>query len=193
MHGTVTRQSFQTFRHIDQILYLFVRLISPAQFRILFQRFVDSDVQLLRDHFRNCIYESIGQIHHPSHVADNAPGRKGSKGHDLHHTVFPVFSHHIINDLLPSLKAEVNVDIGHGHTFRIQETLKEKLIPDRIDRCDSQTVGNDTSRRGSSSRSHRDPVILGIFDKIPYNKEIIHIPHIFNGIQLIGKAVFEFL
>ena len=38
---------------------------------------------------------------------------------NLHHLVRAVFAAHIINDLLPAVKAEVNVDIRHGHPLRV--------------------------------------------------------------------------
>ena len=34
-------------------------------------------------------------------------------------SALPIFIHNIINDLLPSFIAEIDIDIGHGHTFRI--------------------------------------------------------------------------
>ena len=36
-------------------------------------------------------------------------------------------------------------------------------------------------------------MIAGIFNKVPHNQEIIHISHILNRIQLIGKTFFQFL
>ena len=36
-------------------------------------------------------------------------------------------------------------------------------------------------------------MVLGILDEVPHNKEIIHIPHILDRIQLVGQAVLKLL
>ena len=193
MHGTVPRKPLQTLRHVDQVLYLLVIFIGPAQLRILLKRFIDRDVQLLGDHLRDTVHKRIGKIHHTPHVADHAPRRQSSESDDLHYPVLAVLAHHIIDDLLPSLIAEVHVDIGHGHTLRVQEPLKQELIADRVNGGDLQAVGDDASRRRPSSRSDRDPVVLRILDEIPYDKEIIHISHVPDRIKLIAQAVLQLL
>src|SRR5699024_9264765 len=114
---------------------------------------------------------------------------QGSESDDLHYPVLAVLAHHIIDDLLPSLIAEVHVDIGHGHTLRVQKPLEQELITDRVNGRDLQAVGDNASRRRPSSRTDCDPVILRILDEIPYNKEIIHIPHVPDRIQLVAQTV----
>ena len=185
MHRAVPGQSFQTFGHVDDIFHLLIRLIGFFQLRVHLQRLRDGNVRLLRNHLRDGVHKRVGQVHDPAHIPDHAPGRQRSEGHDLHHPVLAVFADHIINDLLPSFKAEVHVDIGHGHTLRIEEPLEQKLIPQGIDISDPQAVRHDAARGGAPSRSDSDPVILGIFDKVPHDQEIIHIPHILDRIQLV--------
>ena len=36
-------------------------------------------------------------------------------------------------------------------------------------------------------------MVFGIFDKIPHNKEIINIAHIFYGVQLVGETFPQFV
>ena len=64
---------------------------------------------------------------------------------------------------------------------------------DRIDVGDLQTICHDTSRRGASSRSHRDPVLLGIIDEIPHDQEVVHISHSLNNAKFIVQAFPESL
>ena len=147
MHGTVSRKPFQTFRHIDEVLHLLVIFIGLPQLRIFLQGLVDRYIQFLGDHFGNAVYKCIRQVHNPSHIPDDAPGGKRSERNDLDDTVFPVLPYDIIDHFLPALKAEIHVDIRHGHTFRIEEPLKQKLITDRIDGGNAQTVRNNASCR----------------------------------------------
>ncbi len=119
MHGGMSGQTLQSLAHIYQIMHLLVALVEAAEFRIDFQCAVYGNIEFKGHHFRNGIYKGIGQIHHTSHIPDNALRRHSTKSHYLHHFVRTIFAPHIINHLLSSLVAEVHVDIGHGDTLRI--------------------------------------------------------------------------
>ena len=184
-------KSLQTLAHIDEYLNLFVGFVELSQLRIGLERPVYRDIQLVGDHFGDTVHIGIGQIHYPSHVPDYPLGRHGTEGHDLNHLLGTVLLSHIINDLLPSFKAEVNVDIGHGYTLGIQETFKQQVIFNRIDIGDFQAIGYDASCRRSSSRPHHDIITLGIINKIPYNEEIIHVTHAPDNIQFIIQPLLQ--
>ena len=185
MHGGMSGQSFQTLTHIDQMMHLLILLIKLSEFRVHFQRFTQGDVQFIGHHLGNGIHERIGQIHNTSHITDDTLGCQGTERNDLHHLVVAVFSAHIIDDFLSPFEAEVHINIGHGHTFRIQETFKQQIIMNGINVGDLQTICHDTSRSGTSSRSHRNPVLFRIVDEIPYDQEIVHISHSADDTQLV--------
>ena len=119
MHGGVSGKALQPPAHVNQVLYLFIRLIQLSQLRIDLQGAVNGDVKLIGDHFGKRIHISIWQVHHSSHIPDHALRCKRTEGDDLHHLLRAVFAAHIIDDLLPSLKAEVYIYIRHGYTLRI--------------------------------------------------------------------------
>ena len=193
MHGTVARKAFQSFSHVDQSFYLLIRFVCPPEFRIFFQCLINSNVKFLRDHLCDGIHKSIRKIHHTAHIPDHASCSQCSECHDLDYTVFPVFANHIVNHFLPAFKTEVHINIRHRYTFRIKETLKQELITDRINGCNLQTIRNNTAGRRASPRPYCDSMVLRIFDKIPDNKEIIHISHIPDRIKLVSQPVFQFL
>ena len=178
-------KSFKTLRRIDQIMNLFLILIDFFEFRVHLQRFVNRDIQLLRNHFCNGIHLCIWKIHNTTDITDNTTGRQCTKCNDLYDTVIPVFTSYIIDNFLSSFKTEVNVDIRHGYSFRIQETLKQKIISNRIKLCDPQSIGNQTSCSGASSRSYHNVMVARIFNKVPYNQEVIDIAHIPDRGQFI--------
>ena len=175
-------QSFQTFGHIDQLVDHRVLLIGPFQLRIFFQSQINGHIQLGRNHFRHGIHLGIRQIEHPAHITDHAPGSHRTKGDDLNDPVFAVFLHHIIYDFLTPLITEIHINIRHGYPVRIQETFKKKTVFNRIEIRDFQTVGHQTSRCRTTARTNGNALTFGIVDKVPYNEEIIHKSHIFNGI-----------
>ncbi len=187
----MSRKSLQPPGHIHQLLHLLIGIIERPKFRIGIQRPVQGDIQLLRHHFGDGIHKGIRQIHDTPHIPQHAPGRQRTEGHDLRYPLLPVLSHHIIDDFLTPFHAEINIDIRHGHTLRIQETLKQKLIPYRIDAGDPQRIGHQASCRRTSPGPHCDPVILCIFDKIPYDQEIIHISHLPDDGQFIIQPLLQ--
>ena len=192
MHGCVPRQSFQTLRHVDKIFCFFIFRICLFQIRTFFQRPLNGDIQLIGHHFCNAVHLGVRNIQNSSHVPDDRPGRHGPERYDLDYFVFSVLLDHIVNDLLSALITEININIRHGYTLRIQETLKQKLVFGGFNICDLQTVGYNASRRRSPPGSHSDTMVFGIADKIPYDQEIVHISHIFNRVQLKFQALSEF-
>ena len=135
------RQSFQTFRIVYEIADILLLLISLAKLRIHCQRFVNGDIKFLGDHFCNGIHLGIGHIKNTPHIPDHTAGSQGTEGYDLNHTVVSVFPPDVVNNLLTPFKAEIHINIRHGNSLRIQETLKQQIVFNRIKLGDSQCIG----------------------------------------------------
>ena len=99
-----------------------------------------------------------------------------------------VFAHYIINDLLTSFIAKIDVKVWHAHPLGIEEPFKQKLIANRIDTRNTNTIGSDTSGTGTSSRTYRNAMFFGIVDKIKDDEKVIHITHLLNNLKLIIEA-----
>ena len=56
-----------------------------------------------------------------------------------------VFFLDILEDPVSSVVVEVDVDIGHVDTVRVEESLEEEVVFDRVYVGDLQTVGNGRS------------------------------------------------
>jgi len=55
----------------------------------------------------------------------------GSQRDDLRNILAPVFRV-TIDHLLPAPHAEININIGHGHAFWIQERFKQQIVLQRV-------------------------------------------------------------
>ena len=119
MHGGVSRKSLKALAHVDEFLHLLIRLIHFPKLGINLKCPVYGDIQFIWNHLGKGVHVSIGKIHHTPHITDNTLGSQGTEGNDLNHLFRSVFPAHVINDLLPSLEAEVDINIGHGYTLRI--------------------------------------------------------------------------
>ena len=191
MHGAVPGQPLQAPAHVNQAPHLLVLFILLMKLRIPLQRLVDGDIQFPRNHPGNGIHKCIGQIHDTSHIPYHALCRQGTEGHNLHHLVASVFPAHIIDDFLPAVVTEIHIDIRHGHTLRIQETLKKQIVPDRLDIRNLQAVCHDAPCAGASARPYRNPVAPGVIDKIPHNQEVVHISHPANDGKFVVKSLAQ--
>ena len=68
-------------------------------------------MQFCRNELGNFIYLGIAYAHNPSYVTDDCPGKHGSKGDDLGNIVSSVFLGNVVNDFLPALIAEININV----------------------------------------------------------------------------------
>ena len=193
MHGGVSGQSLQSPCHVNQPVDLLIALVELLQLLIHAKRLVNRNIQLIGNHLGDHITAGIRQIHHSSDIPDDTARSHRSKGNDLDDPVFSVLPHHIVNDLLPPLEAEIYINIRHGNTLRVQEPLKQKVVFQRIQFGDVQGVRNQAARRTSPPRSDHNVMGLCKMDIIPDDKEIVHIPHLPYDFQLIVKTVTDLL
>ena len=185
VHGGMAGQTLQTLREVDQLPDFRIRLVGCPQFLAYGKRSVQRHTKLIGDHLRDRVTAGIGKVQDPSHIPNHPLRLQRSEGNDLYDPVLSVLPDHIVDDLLPTLKGEVHVDIRHGHALRVQEALKDQLIPHGVDVGNAQTVGHDGSRRRTSARPHADAVGFRVIDVVPDDQEIVDIAHAVNNAELI--------
>ena len=137
----------QVFHAVGEFRLEFLLDLLPVLHHLGFKR-------LVRDH----LGEPVGLVdRHVAHACDILYGafrRHGPERYHVGHMVFPVCVLHIPEYPVPSVIVEVNVYIRHGDTVRVEETLKQELVFDRVYIGDSQTVGYGGSCRGATSRAY---------------------------------------
>ena len=190
MHGCVPRQTLKSLRHVDEIADALFLLVFFPEFRIHFQSFVERDVEFPRNHLRDRIGLGVREIQNTGNVTDDAARGHRAERDDLDDTVTTVLSDDIINDFLASLEAEVHVDIRHGHTFRVEKTLEDQTVFERIKICNAERVGDDRTCGRTSSGTDDNAVIFGKFYIVPHNQEIVDKSHIPYRTELIFEATF---
>ena len=70
------------------------------------------------------------------------------------------------DDLIPSVIAEINIEVRDTDPLRIKEPLKQQIKPQRINIRYPDKKRDKTSRSGTSSRSDRDILRLRPIDEI---------------------------
>ena len=82
----------------------------------------------------------------------------------------------------PSLVTKIDVNVRHGNPFGIEESLKKKIVFHGVNGSDTETISYQTSRHRTPSWTHRNVVILGIFDKIHNDKKITGKIHFLDNV-----------
>ena len=174
---------------VDEFRHLRVGVIKLFQLAGNLQRPLQGHFQFHGHKLCYHVHLLVRDAHHAAHIPDGIAGGHGTKGDDLRHMVRTIFAVYIVDDLLPALVAEVHVDIGHGDSLRIQETLKQQLITDGVDIRDAHAVGSDTARTGAASRPHRDTLTFCKIDIVPHDEVVVGITHRLDHANLVFQAV----
>ena len=143
MHGRIPWQALELPAHVNEAPGLLIFLIFLPEIGIFLERLVERNVELLRDHLRDAVALGVRQVERAPNVADDAAGRHRAERDDLHDAVSAVLLHDVVDDLLAPLEAEVDVDIGHRDTLRVQEPLENEIIFQRIELRDPEAVRHD--------------------------------------------------
>ena len=138
----ISCDALQLHRHVPDFLRGAVFLEKRDQLFFLLQRFGERHAHLKRDEFRHSVRQAIGLSLHPRHIPHDRFGRHGAKGDDLRHRLTPIGLSDIVDHLVATLHAKIDIKIRHGHPLRIQETLKEQVIFNRVQVRNAQGISH---------------------------------------------------
>ena len=190
VNAGTAHQALQTHCRVDQLLDLRLRVIRLRQRAVVLQYLGNRYSDLALDHLRDAIDFAIRHIECASHVLDCRLGRHRVEGDDLCDLVLAVLALHILDHFAAPVHAEVDVDIGHRDTFRIEKALEQQLMLQRVDVRDLHAVGHQRSGRRTASRTHRNMLLPRIFDEVPHDHEVARELHLLDAIDLATQPSF---
>ena len=79
----------------------------------------------------------------------------------------------IIDDLASAIDAEIDIDIGRGNAFGIEEPFEEEFVIDGIDIGDPHSVGDHGAGGGTAAWTDGNALGLCPGDEVPNDQEII--------------------
>ena len=97
-------------------------------------------LKAVRDHLGEAVALVDGNAADAGDVLDGALCGHGAEGDDAGNVVCAIFLLHVFMGLGEVF--EVHVDIRHGNTVRVQETLEQELVSDGVQIGDLEAVGN---------------------------------------------------
>ena len=179
----VTRYAFQLTRHINQRFNFFVRFVDFRQLWFRFKGFRQRHARIRRHQLRDSVNKAVRVAQHAAHVANNRLRRHGTEGDDLRYRVAAIHIRHVLNHLVAFLHAEIDVEVGHRNTFRVEETFEQQVELQRVKVGDFQRIGYQRAGAGTSPRPYRHAVILGPLDKFHDDQEVAREPHLVDNLQ----------
>ena len=185
MGGSVPGHPFHFLGKVQQLGDAGIPVPEFPKFPAAFQGAFQGGPGSIGDQLVHLVHHVQGDVHGPAHVLDGGFGGQGPEGDDLGHMAFPIFPGQVIHHQMALHIADIRIDIGHAHPFRIQEPFKDQVVFQRVDAGDPGQVSHDTSGGAASSRAHRDVVAPAVVDEIPHNEEIAGIPHLSDDAQLV--------
>ena len=187
----MTRHSFDGLGHVDYLTGLTVLFIHGFKFRAGGKCLVYGHVKLKGNSLGDGIRLGIAYTQGSGNISYRLLCLHGSEGYYLRNPALAVLAGNIVDYLLTALIAEVYIDVGHTDPFRIEETLKYQIVPDRVNVSYLKAVGHNGAGCRASPRAYHNAVCLGIVNKIPYNEKIFNISHGFYGVQLVVQSFVQ--
>ena len=147
----------------------------------------------IRHQLRNAIGVGQRQLEHARGIADGAFGSHGPVRDDLGYLVRAILVDHVVDDLAPSLIVKIDVDIGQAHTVRIQESLEQQIVLNRIHVGDAHTIRYGRPCGRSPARSHAHAHLAGGGGEVLHNEEVAGVAGAFDGLEFEIDALTDFV
>ncbi len=160
-----------------------------VQLRFLLERLLQGHFQIIGNQLGNPVNIAIGHVQRPPDIPHDRLGPHGAEGDDLTDAVAAVLFDHVLDHLATAVLAEVNVDIRHGDTFRIEETFEQQVVRERVEIGDLDGIRHQRTGCRAPARADRDPLVLGPADKVGDDQEIGRKFHVADTVQLDLQAV----
>ena len=108
----------------------------------------------------------IRHFQYPSDIAHRHASEHLTKGSDIADVVFAVFFSAIFNHFVAAGILDINVDIRHGNTIWIEETLEQQTVLKRIKVGNVQRVSNNRAGGATTARTKNNPLRFTPVNKI---------------------------
>ena len=98
----------------------------------------------------------------------------------------------MLNHLVAFFHAEVDVKVGHGDTFRVEETFEQQVEFQRIEVSDFQGIRHQRAGTRTTARTYRHAVILRPLDELHHDQEVAWEPHLVDHLEFNIQAFVIF-
>ena len=191
----VTIKAFELLRDFEKARddRFAVALFLQLRFALDRLRQRDRIGRVVRHEFAEPIDLSIRHLQHAADVAQHGARLQLSVRNDLCDAIVAVFFLHIVDDAIALFLAEIDVEVGHRNTFRIEEALEQQPELQRIEIGDRQRIGDERTRARSAARPDRNAVGFRPLDEVGHDEEVARKLHLRDDVDFVDEPLFVIL
>ena len=145
---------------------------------------IHCDFRLRGNEFREAICFRERQIQHACDVFNRHARSHTPESYNVRDVILPVFLRNPFENFAAPFVVEVNIDIGHRNTIRIQKALEKQIVFHRVYPGDSEAIGDNASGGAPAPGADENAHFACCGDKILNNEKVAREAHRFDGCQL---------
>jgi hypothetical protein len=142
----VARDAFELEGHLHDLGDVLVLRHEITQRLLLCHGLFERHADFEGNHLRELVREAVRFALHARDVAHHGLGGHGAESDDLRHRIAPVGFGDVGDDPVAPLQAELDVEVGQGDPFRVEESLEEKVVGQRIQIRDPERISHQRAR-----------------------------------------------
>ena len=191
MHTDVARQAFHLFGQLQQCGHVFFIPLTFRQQRLGIARHDGVCIKLAfgpgqrdplarrkRNQLRHTVNKGVRHVEHATAVAHRRLRRHRAKRCDLANTISAVFVAHVTDHPITAFLTKIDIEVGHRHPLRIQKSLEQQVVFQRIKIGDAERIGHQRTRPGATTRPHRHTIIFRPRDEIRHDQKVTGEAHL---------------
>ena len=174
-------ETFEAQSRVDKFTDFGFKLVGLSEWPVVGEDLRNGDANLALDHLGNPIDFAVRHIEGTAYILDRRFSRHRIEGDDLGDLVSSIFATDVLDDLSAAIHAEVNIDIWHGDTFGVEETLEEELVLKGINVGDLHAVGHERAGCGTAAGANGNMLLASVADKVPDDHKIAGKLHLLDA------------
>ena len=166
----MTRQTLDMAGDIDDLLGIGVAVVECLEVGGFVEGLGDRAEH--GDRLGDLVAECVGIVERAAGITDRRARSHRPERDDLRDVVVAVLLTDVIEHRIAPVVGEVHIDIGHGDTFGIEESLEEEGVLDRIHVGDAGQIRHEAPRRTAATRAYDDVIVLGPVGIVCHDEEV---------------------
>ena len=195
VHAPLARQALQAERVLDDLVRVGVLLVELTELRglrvalvLLVEDAVDRDV-LTHDRRGQRLGELLADLEvlaeDTRRVLQGLLRLNRAVGDDLADAILAVLALDVGDNLVAPAFVEVDVEVGHRDSLRVEESLEDQTVIEGVQLGDLHGVGHHRAGTRATARPHADPLGLRPVDVVGNGEEVAGESHRNNDVFLV--------
>ena len=187
----VADHAFDDFAVVEDLAGLGVAVVLGFEFGAAFEGVVEGDFGVVGDHFGKAVGFGVGEFEDAGEVSYDHFCAEGAEGDDVGDGVAAVFFADVVEDFVAAAFAEIDVEVGWGDAFGVEEAFEEEFEAEGVDVGDFEEVGDEAAGAGAASGADGDGAASGPVDEVPDDEEVVEEAGVGDGGEFVVEAFDE--